>query len=345
VDFELRYSLSNPSRWERPWSAVYDNFLEQVAWADRHGFTRLHLSEHHFVDPGWCPAPLTVAAAVAACTTQMKICVNLALLPLRHPVHLAEEATVIDLMSKGRLELILGAGYRQEEFDGYGVAMSERGSLMDEAVQIIRACWEEEEFDFSGRHWNLECVRLTPKPFQQPHPLITLGGSSVAAAKRAARLADAFAPVTADLLDVWRSEMLKLGKDPDDVQVAAQSRLALGVVVSTYVATDPVAAWRQIGPHVLEEENPHLQWVANRNGQPFVPVDDCDELIRAGLYKIVTPAEAIAEGVRLLADQATARPRFVFEPMKGGLPFDVGQHCLELVVSDLMPALIRSGTE
>src|SRR5262249_36558285 len=149
-------------------------FLEQVGWADAHGFAGVALAEHHFIEDGYLPAPLVAAAAIAARTRRLHIRLTVLLLTLRHPVQVAEEAALVDILSGGRLVLMVGAGYRENEFAAYGIAREERLGRMAEGIEIIRRCWEEEDFDFEGRFWRLSNVRVMPKPVQRPRPRILM---------------------------------------------------------------------------------------------------------------------------------------------------------------------------
>src|SRR5262249_22824323 len=121
VHFGVRFHLRNPPPWGRPWGRYYAGVLDLGEWGGAHAVDQFTLAEHHFVEDGYCPSPLTVAAAVAARTRRMRIILNLVVLPFRHPVQLAEEAALVDILSGGRLSLVVGAGYRQSEFDAYGI--------------------------------------------------------------------------------------------------------------------------------------------------------------------------------------------------------------------------------
>ena len=211
--FAIRYDLRNPPEWRRPFEEHYAHFLDQVAWADKHGFETLTLSEHHFSEDGYIPSMFPVAAAVAARTKSIRIVLSLVLLPLKHPVQVAEDGALVDIISNGRLELMLGGGYVNGEFEGYGISIKSRGGRMEEGTEIIKRCWEEEEFSFQGKYWDLKSVRVMPKPVQKPRPPVLMGGSSPAAARRAARLADGFSPTSPRLMKQWREEMARLGKD------------------------------------------------------------------------------------------------------------------------------------
>src|SRR5262249_55084866 len=139
------------------------------------------LSEHHGVDDGYLPAPLTLAAAIAGRTKNLRINIAAILVPLHDPVRLAEQLAVLDLLSGGRVGFVAGLGYRQEEFDMAGIDRKERGQLLDESVRVLRQAWTGEPFQWRGR-----TIRVTPKP--QSPPMILIGGSTAGAARRAARL-------------------------------------------------------------------------------------------------------------------------------------------------------------
>ncbi|MCL0102207.1 LLM class flavin-dependent oxidoreductase [Dehalococcoidia bacterium] len=333
MQFAIRYDLRNPPEWHKPPEKLYAHFLNQVEWADSHGFSRIGLSEHHFSDDEYLPSLFTAAAAVAARTKHIQITLNLVLLPLKHPVQVAEEAALVDIISGGRMQLMLGAGYRRAEFEGYGIPMSSRPGRMEEGIQIIRKCWEEEEFDFHGKYWSLKNVRCTPKPVQKPRPQILMGGSSEAAARRAARLGDSFSPTTPIFLKPWRDEMIKLGKDPgpEPVTSADMPRPPSNFL---HVARDTAKAWSVIGKHAVYESNSYAKWTADRGHSPYSPSDNPQELWDNGNYRVLTPAETVDLGKRI---DSKGGGIFTFHPLMGGMPMEMGQESLELVAAEVMP--------
>ncbi|MBI2867676.1 MAG: LLM class flavin-dependent oxidoreductase, partial [Chloroflexi bacterium] len=121
MHFRARFDLRNPPQWRQPFDRFYAQFLDQVAWLDAHGFDRVSLSEHHFVEDGYLPSPFTMAAAIAARTKRIRIHLSIVVLPLKHPVQVAEDAAVVDILSGGRLDLAVAGGYRNDEFEGYGI--------------------------------------------------------------------------------------------------------------------------------------------------------------------------------------------------------------------------------
>src|SRR2546427_7231592 len=177
----LRYDLRAPSFCSVTHADLYAACLEQCAWADRLGLDFVVLSEHHGVDDGYLPAPLTLAAAIAGRTKSIRINVAAVLVPLHDPVRLAEELAVLDLASASRVGFVAGLGYRDEEFAMAGVDRKARGRLLEEYVDVLRRAWTGEPVEWRGR-----TIRVTPKPPSEA--LMLVGGSTAAAARRPARL-------------------------------------------------------------------------------------------------------------------------------------------------------------
>src|ERR1700730_5097325 len=121
-------SFQNPKQWRVPWQTVYEEGLEFVRVAEDLGFDEVWLSEHHFAEDGTCPALLPVCAAIASRTRRIRVGTKVMLLPFHNPLRLAEDAAVVDVLSGGRLDLGLAAGYRLAEFEGFGISRSERAA-------------------------------------------------------------------------------------------------------------------------------------------------------------------------------------------------------------------------
>src|SRR5712691_2392502 len=163
ISVAVRYDLRVPASASTTHAAQYAACLEQCAWADERGLDFVVLSEHHGVDDGYLPAPLTLAAAIAGRTTRININIAALLVPLHDPVRLAEELAVLDLASGSRVGFVAGLGYREEEFAMAGVDRKARGRLLEEYVQVLRQAWTGEPFEWRGR-----TIRVTPKPRSEP---------------------------------------------------------------------------------------------------------------------------------------------------------------------------------
>jgi alkanesulfonate monooxygenase SsuD/methylene tetrahydromethanopterin reductase-like flavin-dependent oxidoreductase (luciferase family) len=144
--------------------------LDQMVWAEELGFDEVWLTEHHFIDYGLSVDPASLAAAIASRTRRVRIGLAAAILPFHHPVRLAEQLAVVDIISRGRLDVGVGRGNRPVEFAGYGVPQIESRERMDEAVEILIRAWTQERFSFEGRFYRFTDVFVIPKPLQYPHP-------------------------------------------------------------------------------------------------------------------------------------------------------------------------------
>ncbi|MCU0274311.1 MAG: LLM class flavin-dependent oxidoreductase, partial [Acidimicrobiales bacterium] len=160
----------------------YQAFVEMVGYAEDNGFSMITLEEHHGADNGWSPSPLVMAGLIFGKTKQIGVSISALLLPLHDPLRVAEDIAVLDNASGGRLTTILGLGYRPSEYAAHRKDWAGRGKLMDECVDTLLKAWTGEPFEYHGT-----TVRVTPRPFTQPHPVVLLGGTSRIAARRAAR--------------------------------------------------------------------------------------------------------------------------------------------------------------
>jgi len=171
--------------------ARYRDAVGLAVTAERSGFDSFWVSEHHGFADGYLPAPLTVLAAIASRTERITLGTGVVVSALAHPIHLAEQAAVVDHLSDGRLVLGLGLGYAEHEYRAFGVDTSGRGAALTDLVAFLRTAWTGEEFDWDGPCYRASGVRVTPTPRRSRIP-IWLGGYADAALDRAARLADGY---------------------------------------------------------------------------------------------------------------------------------------------------------
>ena len=219
---------------------VYAATVEQAALADKLGLDLVWFTEHHFVEDGYLPAFQPVAGAVAAVTKQIRISNDVLLLPLYHPVRLAEELAVLDQLSRGRMEVGIGMGYVPVEFQAFGKSVQQRVSLMDEGIEILRQAWSDEPIRFKGKRYDLDGINVFPKPVQPGGPPMWIAAMKEAGAKRAARFGTHLLPQgpAEEVLDPWRDEVRALGKDPADFRV--------GITRSVLVTDDKERDWPPI---------------------------------------------------------------------------------------------------
>lgn len=208
---------------------LYTDAIELAALAEDVGFDAFWVSEHHGFADAYLPSPLTLLAAIAARTQRIALGTGIVIAPLAHPVHLAEDAAVVDQLSNGRLILGLGLGYAEHEYRTFGVDTATRGAVMADLVDFLRVAWSGEGFDWDGPCYRGTGLRVTPRPVQDRVP-VWLGGYAEAAVRRAARTADGYLLGRADppILESVDG-LLRSSRDPAD----AAFTLALNVMVMT----------------------------------------------------------------------------------------------------------------
>ena len=321
--FGLRYDLRCPPFAEATSADLVEAAIEQCAWADERGFASVTLSEHHGAEDGYLPSPLVLAAAIAARTRKIRIVIAALIAPLHDPLRLAEDIAVLDVISKGRVVPVLSGGYVEGEFHAFGKRLSDRASAMEAIIPFLKRAFTGEPFEHEGRR-----VRVTPRPVQQPHPPLCMGGASRPAARRAARLADHFIPSLPQYWDVYREERIRLGKsDPGEAHRTTGN--------ACFVAEDPDAAWEIIAPHAMHEMRAYGEWAEAAGIETgYAVVESPEELRASGDYPVYTP-EALVERVRSLGPASTV----MLHPLVGGLSPDFAWQMLELFEKRVMPGL------
>jgi alkanesulfonate monooxygenase SsuD/methylene tetrahydromethanopterin reductase-like flavin-dependent oxidoreductase (luciferase family) len=289
IKLGIYLDLRNPPRWHRPWADLYRATVDLVAAAERRGADAVWLTEHHGFEDGYLSQPLALAAALAERTRSLRIGTAVLLAPLRHPRHVAEEAALVDVLSAGRLELGLGAGYVRSEFEAFGAQEAQRYLDTEACVRRLREL-------FTGG-------ALRPAPVQAPIP-IWLGYQGPRGARRAGALG---------------VNLLSLDRDlyPHYLQGRADAGLSgagrVGGVVNLLLARDPEQALEQVLPHLTYHLNSYRQAIAaGRGGRAPRPLE-ADELRREFL------ATGQARGFRILDARRAAAE---LATMTAGLPVE-----------------------
>jgi alkanesulfonate monooxygenase SsuD/methylene tetrahydromethanopterin reductase-like flavin-dependent oxidoreductase (luciferase family) len=258
--FGIVYDFRNPAEWQRPWAEVYRELLDQAAFAEELGFDSVWLTEHHFVDDGYTPAPVSLMAALAMATKRMEISTDILLLPLYHALRLAEELATVDIISNGRAMCGIGMGYREVEFEAFGTSRRQRVGRTEEGIAVLRGAWGDGPFSFEGRHYSLDNVDVTPKPVRPGGLPLWLASASEPAARRAARLGLHLLPQgdrrTAYL--PWLDELQKLGRNPADYRI--------GLIKSAFVADDRSdPEWRRVAERERYRGASYAPWIRAAN--------------------------------------------------------------------------------
>jgi alkanesulfonate monooxygenase SsuD/methylene tetrahydromethanopterin reductase-like flavin-dependent oxidoreductase (luciferase family) len=248
--------------------------------------------------------------------------VQAVLAPLHDPLRLAEDVAAVDLTTGGRIMLTAGLGYRDEEFEMFGVERRRRAPLLEESVETMLKAWTGEPFEYRGR-----TVRVTPRPLTQPHPMLFVGGSVPAGARRAARLRLPFMSAVDDpsLADVYRAECEAVGFTGGFAFIPQDAAYV-------HVSVDPERAWATVGPHFLHDAQSYDQWQKpDQRSAVHVHAADVDALRTSGVYLILTPGEAV--------EHARRTGTLMLHPLVGGLPPGLGWESLQLFADEVLPHL------
>ena len=155
----------------RPSPEVYARGLEQAQAAEALGYRNVWLAEHHFSTYGYLSRPLQLATFIAAKTTRLRVGTAVVVVPLHHPLVVAEELATLDVLSGGRLDVGLGRGYQRYEFERFGLQLDADGVRWDESVDILMKSLEGKPFNYDGKLFKIPETSLFPKPVQSPPPV------------------------------------------------------------------------------------------------------------------------------------------------------------------------------
>jgi alkanesulfonate monooxygenase SsuD/methylene tetrahydromethanopterin reductase-like flavin-dependent oxidoreductase (luciferase family) len=176
-EFGMFHEFQCPAGKSQP-DAFAESF-SQVDAAERWGLDAMWLAEIHVApERSVCAVPLTIASAIAARTSRIKIGTGVQVLPLCHPLRVGEEAATVDQISHGRLIFGVGRSGFPRTYEAYGVPYGESQERFAEILEILKRAWTEDPFSYSGKYYKFENVRLTPKPYQKPWPEIRIAANS-----------------------------------------------------------------------------------------------------------------------------------------------------------------------
>jgi alkanesulfonate monooxygenase SsuD/methylene tetrahydromethanopterin reductase-like flavin-dependent oxidoreductase (luciferase family) len=320
VKVGLFLDMRNPAPWRRSPTALYEGWLERLAWAERIGIDAVWLTEHHLFDDGYLSQPLTLAAAIAARTERLRIGTAIVQAPLRPAIDLAEQGALVDILSGGRLELGLGAGYRIPEWEAFGADGSRRYELLEERAAEVRRLWQ------SGG--------ATPGPVQGRVP-IWIGGEGPRGARIAGRLGEGLLALKPELLPIYREALADAGHDP--------GAAAMGGCANLILADDPEAAWTRIRPHLQFQWQTYFEYAVEGLPGAEPALADPDRLrLTEGppllpRFDVVTPARAL-ERLRPWLAQMPTRHLYFWGSI-AGMDDDLIDRHVELLAEELAPAL------
>ncbi len=311
----------------------YREALAEVTRAEALGFDSAWMEEHHAVTNHYWPSPLPVLAGFATRTTKLMLGTDILVAPFYHPVRLAEDVALLDVMSNGRFTLGIAIGYKPDEFALYGAELPKRGARFEEQLAIMRALWTEERCSFTGRYYTVE-GRLEPKPVTKPHPPVWIGGWGDLTLKRAATLADNWIPgPTADL------KRLVDGK-----RAFLENRKAAGRL-------EPITEWPLTRDVIIAETDAKARELAEAHimvayrreyaggwRHPFIDASIATDLDRLMTDRFIIggPDQCVAQITRFVEQYGMTH--LICRTFFPGMPHDHIMREIDLISREVMPA-------
>jgi alkanesulfonate monooxygenase SsuD/methylene tetrahydromethanopterin reductase-like flavin-dependent oxidoreductase (luciferase family) len=173
---------------ERSANQFVADITAEALYADELGMNSAWIGEHHFNSLGVLSCPDIVLGYIAANTTRIRLAPAVTVLPLHHPIRVAEQWATLDLLSGGRVDFAVGRGYDQREYLPFHVSFADNQGIFEEGLELVRELWRApDRISHHGKHYSFDDVRITPKPIQQPIPTY-VGSFSKPSIELAARL-------------------------------------------------------------------------------------------------------------------------------------------------------------
>ena len=261
----MQFGVSLSGMGQQPMQAdmrqSFQEIVEYIRTARQLGFDFLYQGQHYLTSPYQQLQTVPLLARLAAEAEGMGMVATL-LVPLHHPVDLAERVTTMDIITNGRFHLSAALGYRDEEYDAFGVPRNRRVSRYLECLDVMRQLWTQDSVTHHGEHFHLEGARMTIRPIQQPHPPIWVAANGDAAIKRAARrgytwYVNPHATYTAikRQIELYHETAESAGSDaPSDLPIARE----------LYVGETRDQAWADAAPFLGGKYAAYAQWGQDR---------------------------------------------------------------------------------
>lgn len=306
------------------YNTTYDDLFEQVDVMEELGYDLFAAGERHFYGDGFYD-PFTCLSALGGHADSLGLMANILILPIYHPIHLAERIANIDHLVDGRSSWGLSLGYRESELVNFGVDMDDRVGRFMESIHVLKRLLNGDRFDHDGNHFSFEDGFVRPEPVQEPRPALYGGGNADVAIKRAAYRCDGFTAaitVPEELesdIELYESALENAGKDPDDADVT--------IMVDGYVAETEEEAYDALDPYMLDLTEKYIKW-GNPEFEGRPTFDDVDDGCMIG-----TPSQ-VAEKIERYRDMGV--DRLIFRTQFGGMGQETALDCIQRFGDDVM---------
>lgn len=339
MKFGLMYSFVVPPDTGCTNLDAYREMDDLLPLAEELGFEGFHTTEHHFQFNGWAPSPLVVLGKAAGLTKRMRLVTNILIVPLYHPLRLAEDVATLDNLSEGRVTLGVSPGYVSEELAAFGVSAKERFGRFEEALDLMELAWKGEPFTWEGRHFNLPEAKVVPKPVQDRIPI----WYGVSGPKLLRRAAERGVPVTASPRHTV-DELISHFRHYGEVATAnGYTPTERPVIREVFIAPTTEAAERLAGPAVTHMFSLYSKKSAqgerelrNDSGELITHEGMMDFRTFSSRYVIGDPPTAVRE-IKKLRKQVQLT-ELICRMQLPGIPTRDLERSIRLFAEEVMPA-------
>ena len=311
----------------------FREIVEYVRTARDLGFDFIYQGQHYLTSPYQQLQTMPLLARLAGEVEGMTIVATL-LVPLHHPVDLAERVATMDVITGGKFVLAAALGYRDEEYDAFGVERRRRVSRYLECLEVMRRLWTEEEVTFKGRHFELNGARMVLKPIQQPHPPVWVAANSDAAIKRAATLGYTWYVNPHATYDTIARQVPLYHQTAAEAGSQVPAELPIGREV--FVHEDRAQAFEEVRPFLGGKYEAYAQWGQDKALPGEENFGTSFEELASGRFVIGDPEDCVTE---LSKYKELGMAYGSFRMMWPGMELGKGIRNLELFSEKVMPHL------
>ena len=316
-------------------AAAFDGQLDQVRLVRESGFGSIFTSQHYLAHPFQYLHPLTVLARIIPELGDMRLGTAITLLALQNPVDLAEQTATLDILSHGRLTLGVGLGYRDLEFDAFGIGKEGRLRRFLDNLDLLRELWTQDRVSFEADHVRLDDVPIALHPVQRPHPPIWMAAHTDAAIRRAARRGLPWVAAAAHVEDDYLAHQVSVYRDA--CQEFGHPNLDLPMLQELYVAPTEEKALETVRRSLAVKYEAYAQWGQDQILPESQSFDKEFDELRQGRFLIGDPAGVLA---RIRALQTAAQPTHLLLRMQWpGMTQSEAISSMELFAEQVLPHL------
>ena len=347
----MRFGMFDTIRWHHDLTAerTVTDALEQIEFADQQGIQDIWMGEHHFSRHGILAGIFSFMGAVASRTTNARIGTSIVVLPFHNPVQVAEEAATLDIISNGRFNLGVGAGYQALEFHGMGVDITKSRELFREYLDVVMKCWEEGPITYRGEFVDIEDLWVIPKPIQQPGPPIYIAVStSPESVDYAAKIG---VPImvggptttlgqTPRVVQMWHERMEHYGNPHEHIDLPVSANVYVAPTMEQ-AENDIKGLEARINEEFYRIGNPadkdgnipdnYKHWVHRDRDRQVAAVRAREE----GIRPLIGTPEVVCERLEVLRSKGINRIFGKFGA--AGLDQDKTMRCIEMFAQQVMP--------